>query len=90
MKRTDHDRCCKEMWVKVKSVFLKDHLTLLFFDTNVACLTVFSGLFLGSSLCLLGNPIGPQGQSQSLLLLLHHMHLPLAISRGYLFLADRL
>ena len=46
------------MWVKVKSVFLKDH-TLLFFGTNVACLTVFSGLFLGSSLFLTGNPIGP-------------------------------
>ena len=58
MKRKDHDRCCKEMWVKVKSVFLKDH-TLLFFGTNVACLTVFSGLFLGSSLFLTGNPIGP-------------------------------
>ena len=70
MKREDHDRYCKDMRVKVKSVFLKDHHTLLFFGTNGACLIVFSGLFLGSSLFLPGNPIGPQGQSQSLLLLL--------------------
>ena len=40
------------MWVKVKSVFLKYHPTLLFLGTNVACLTVFSGLFLGDSASL--------------------------------------